>query len=161
MMRGIWNEFRRLQNEMDSLFGNMVGTDSLFDNSELLEDRSYPGKALANTSYRQPSCNMYETENSVVTEIEMPGVNKKDIKINLEKDRIEVKSETNTENKHEDKDKKMYRYERSYSGFYRQFRLPEYVDSDKAKAEYKNGILKITVPKKKELEKKKKYLEIE
>ena len=90
----------------------------------------------------------------------MPGVDKKDIKVNVTKDSIEIKAEKKKEVKEEDKKKGMFRHERSFAGFYRSFALPNNVDADKANAEYKDGVLKITVPKLKIEEKKKKLLEI-
>ena len=72
----------------------------------------------------------------------------------------EDKKVEKNEVKEEDKKKGMFRLERSFAGFYRSFALPNNVDSDKANAEYKDGVLKITVPKLKVEEKKKKLLEV-
>ncbi len=155
MKRSIWDEMRRMQENMDSLFRNFFSAEP-FD-TELLEDKS--GKDLA-TNYRAPASDIYETDTAVVAEIDIPGVDKKDIKVNVTDDSIEVKAEKKHETKQEDKKKGMFRLERSYSGFYRNFSLPADVDADKAEAEFKNGVLKVKVPKLQVDHKKKKLLEI-
>ena len=108
--------------------------------------------------WAQPLSDVYETESNVVAEIDMPGVDKKDIDVNVTEDQIEVKAETKSEM--EDKQKGRHRIERSYSGFYRCFGLPQNVDADQAQAEYKNGVLRITVPKLKVEQEKRKRLEV-
>jgi HSP20 family protein len=154
----IWDEMRKMQEQMDNMF------DSFFarDREHLMLD-DFNNRNLINselTNYREPVCDMYENDKEIITEIELPGINKKDIKINVSEDSVEIKTETKKEDKVEDKKKGMYRLERSYSGFYRKFALPKNVDNNKAEAEYKDGILKIKIPKLKIEDKKKKLLEI-
>lgn len=153
----IWDEMRRMQENMDSLFRNFFSTEPLSGN-ELLEDNS--GRELAQDNLVAPASDLYETEKDVIAEIDMPGVDKKDVNVNVTKEGIEVKAEKKHEAKQEDKKKGLFRMERSYSGFYRNFRLPSDVDPDKAEAEFKDGVLKIKVPKLQIEEKKKKLLEI-
>lgn len=155
---GIWDEMRRMQEQMDSLFSNFFSTEP-FESDFLLEDKSR-GKDLVASNYKAPASDIYETDKEVVAEIDMPGVDKGDIKVNVTEDGIELKAEKKHEVKDEDKKKGMYRFERSYTGFYRNYGLPANVDANKAEAEFKNGVLKIKVPKLKVEEKKKKLLEI-
>ena len=96
-------------------------------------------------NYRMPLTDLWEIDDEVITTIELPGVDKQDIDLKIENNRITVKVEKKTENK--EKKKGAYRFERSYQGFYRKIELPVDVDSDKAKATYKNGILEIRIPK--------------
>ncbi|HHI04032.1 MAG TPA: Hsp20/alpha crystallin family protein [Candidatus Woesearchaeota archaeon] len=159
-MRSIWDEMRRIQNNMDILFSNFFSTEPLIGSEFFLEDESGKRKDLVSSNYRAPISDLYETDKEVVAELDMPGVDKKDIKVNVTKDSIEIKAEKKKEVKEEDKKKGMFRHERSFAGFYRSFALPNNVDADKANAEYKDGVLKITVPKLKIEEKKKKLLEI-
>jgi len=154
----IWDEMRRMQEQMDSLFSNFFSFEP-FGSDFLLEDKSGKGD-LVTSNYRTPASDIYETDKEFVAEIDMPGVEKGDIKVNVTKDGIEVKAEKKHEVKEEDKKKGMYRLERSYAGFYRSFGLPANVDANKAEAEFKNGVLKIKVPKLKVEEKKKKLLKI-
>lgn len=112
------------------------------------------GKELVKFSgFRTPKCNMHETEKSVVASFELPGVEKKDIELNVTDDRIEVK--VNHKAEKEEKKKGMYRYEASSHSFYRSIPLPVDVKSEEAEAEYKNGVLRVEIPKVKQIEAKK------
>lgn len=154
-MTTIWDQMRRMQEEMDSVFNNFFRSDP-FRSKNLLSGPET--KDLALGSFAEPTADIYETDKEVVAEIDVPGVDKKDIEVSVTDDGVEVKAERKDEAKTEEKG--IHRYERSYSGFYRRFSLPGNVDADKAKAEYKNGVLKITVPKTEIEEKKKKLLPI-
>jgi len=76
---------------------------------------------------------------------EIPGVDKKDIKVNLTNDTLSIKAEKKEEK--EEKKKNYYYKERSYGGFYRSITLPAEVDPKTAKATYKDGVLQITIDK--------------
>jgi HSP20 family protein len=84
---------------------------------------------------------------------EIPGVNEDDIEINVEGNTVSLKGKREFEK--ETKEEDYHRIERSYGSFCRSFSLPGYVDQDKIKAEYDDGILKLTMPKKPELKAKK------
>jgi HSP20 family protein len=135
----IWNdplyeELRRMQREMDRMF---VPDQKQLANAET--------KQPTVSWYRTPRCDMCETEKSVLTTIELPGVDKGDIQLNITDDAIEVKVEKKQEK--EQKGKGEYKYSSSVQSFYRAIPLPRYLDAGKAKAEYKNGVLTIEVPK--------------
>lgn len=115
---------------------------------------------MVSSNYRLPVSDIYETDKEIVAEIDLPGVDKKDIKVNVTEGSIEVKAEKKKETKQEGKKKGMFRLERSFAGFYRRFPLPNNVDADKANAEYREGVLKVTVPKLQIEDKKRKQLEI-
>ena len=157
----IWDEMRRMQEHMDDMFDNMLSRNPILGNDlGLLEGPDKGAQSLVTSNYRNPVCDAYETDDEVVAEIELPGVDKKDIKVNVSRNAIEVKTESKAEIKHEDKKKGMYRFERSYAGFYRKFSLPDNVDPDRADAAYKDGVLKIKVPKLASEKKKAKQLEV-
>lgn len=147
----LWDEMQRMHDEMNQMFHGFWPQERLLEGPR--------GGEIA-PRYRQPLSNFYETNKELVAEVEMPGMDKKDIKINVTEDKIEVQVESKAETKQEDQKKGFYRYERNYSGFYRCFALPKNVDTEKAKAEYKDGVLKITVPKLEIKEAKKKLLEV-
>jgi len=159
MAKTIFDEIRRMQEGMDSVFNAFFSAEPLSGTEFLLENES-GGKNLVPSNYRAPTSDLYETEKEIVAEIDMPGVDKKDIQVNVTKDSIEIKAEKKKEVKEEDKKKGMFRLERSLSGLYRKFALPKNVDPDKADAEYRDGVLKITVPKLRIEQMKKKLLEI-
>ncbi len=98
----------------------------------------------------EPTTDIYEEDNNIVIENQMPGLDKKDIEISYDKDTIKISGKKSEEK--ETKKKNFYQKE-TRSGFYeRVIRLPENVDYSKAKAEYKNGVLKIVLPKASEKE---------
>ena len=140
----MWDEVRRMQDEMDSVFGRFFDFRPGFGrlDAPLLEA---PKGQLIPKGFRQPLTDLYETENEVVAKVEIPGVNKEDIKVNATEDTIEIKAEKKQEKKEEKKG--VYRYERSYSGFYRCMALPEKVNPDKITTSFKEGVLELKMPK--------------
>lgn len=103
-------------------------------------------------------CDIYEKDGNYHIEMDVPGFDKKDIKIEAKKDSIIISAEKSSETKDEDKGKNYIHRERSYGKYQRSFYLRD-LDSDNINAEFNNGVLKITVPKKDE-EEAKKYIEI-
>jgi len=93
-----------------------------------------------------PAVDIFETENEVVLKADVPDVDMKDIDIRLENGTLALKGERKFEN--EEKKKGFHRVERSYGTFARYFTLPDTVETDKVKADYKNGVLTVTLPKK-------------
>jgi HSP20 family protein len=111
--------------------------------------------SLLNDSYlnekvaaRVPAVNIAETENEFEVELAVPGLNKEDFKINLEKNVLSVSAEKKTETT--DENKKFTKREYSYNSFSRSFTLPESADQSKIEADYTAGILKLTIAKKEE-----------
>lgn len=95
-----------------------------------------------------PSVNIKEGKDDYAIEVAAPGFDKKDFRIDLNNNVLEISSEK--EVKEENKDEKVMRREFRYSSFKRTFTLPDTVDTEKIKASYKDGILSISVPKKEE-----------
>ncbi len=92
-----------------------------------------------------PAVDMFENDDSFVIKAELPGMEKKDISVDVKDRVLTLTGERNHDN--EVKEKNYYRRERSYGKFQRSFMLPADVDPDKIKADFKNGLLKIEVPK--------------
>ncbi len=106
-----------------------------------------------------PAVDIYETENSLVVTAEIPGISEKDIEVKIENNQLIIKGERKFEK--EAKEENYHRIERVYGSFYRSFSLPNTVDHDKVKAEYKNGVLKITMGKREEVKPKQIKIEVE
>jgi HSP20 family protein len=106
-----------------------------------------------------PSVDIFEDKDKIVVKAEIPGVNKEDLDVNVTEDAIVISGEKKKEEKVEEKD--YYRYERSYGSFHRSLPLPAEVQSDKAKAKFKDGVLEITVPKTSEAKKKEVKVKVE
>ena len=100
------------------------------------------------TTAWNPSVDIFENDNDVVIKAELPGMNAKDIEVRLENNGLMLKGERHFEK--ETKEENYHRIEREYGSFSRAFALPTVVDGDKVVAEYKDGILKIVLPKKEE-----------
>jgi HSP20 family protein len=91
-----------------------------------------------------PSCNVSETAEAYLIEAELPGVKEEDLEVKVE-DRVLLLRGERREEK-EEKGKKYHRVESSYGSFMRSFRLPDDADEDKVTAEFKEGILNVSIP---------------
>lgn len=133
-----WNEnnhpIQRLKNEMDSLF------------SRFFEDLPTPS-FLSQSDTFTPKCNIEERRNDYIVEVEIPGVDPQDVQIELTGNTLTIQGERKREVETEDEENKLHVVEHSYGTFYRSFTLPDNVNIDEIKAENKNGILLITLPK--------------
>jgi len=106
-----------------------------------------------------PSVDIFEEGDNVVVKAELPGMRKEDIDVNMTDNTVSISGEKKKEEKVERKN--YYREERSYGSFTRSFRLPSEVDTAKAKANFKEGVLEIRIPKTEEAKKKEKKVPIE
>jgi len=113
-------------NVFDSLFSDALTKNKMIDKS--------------------PNVNISETEQAYVIELAAPGLKKEDFQINLKKDTLSVWAEVKSEETAVNKD--FSRKEFDYSSFARSFNLPDSADGEKITAEYKDGILSITINKK-------------
>ncbi len=93
-----------------------------------------------------PNIDIYEKKDEFVVKAELPGVDKKDIDLTISHDNLTLKGEIKKEK--EVKEEDYYACERSYGTFKRTIPLPHEIDSEKAKADYKNGVLEVILPKK-------------
>ena len=91
-----------------------------------------------------PFVDVLEKGNDIIVTADLPGVDKKDIKIDVRDNMLEISADRKTEK--EQKEEEFYRHERSFNRFYRAVRLPASVDESKAKATFNNGVLEVTLP---------------
>jgi HSP20 family protein len=92
-----------------------------------------------------PSVDVSETEGEYQIKAEIPDVKKEDVKVTLEDGVLTIQGERKQEK--EVKGKRYHRVERSYGRFVRSFTLPDVIDEEKVKAEFKDGILNLALPK--------------
>ena len=104
------------------------------------------GLNFFNRNYSVPSVNSIENNDSFEIDLAVPGMKKEDFTIELNDKVLVISSETSNTMEND----KMRLNEFNFSSFQRSFRVPDSVDQDKIKANYKNGILKIKLPKRKE-----------
>jgi HSP20 family protein len=106
-----------------------------------------------------PAIDIYEEGNDVIVKAELPGMKKEDIDISLSEDTITLSGEKKAEHKIEKRG--FYRYESSYGSFCRSMTLPSDVQPEKVKAEFKNGVLEVRMPKTEEAKKKERKIKID
>ncbi len=129
-----WDPFRDLNTLQDRM-------------NRLFEEANRGGRAdepTATTSW-SPSVDVFETEESIVVKAEVPGVDPKEIELSLENNVLTLKGDRRFEK--ETKDENYHRIERSYGGFSRSFSIPALVEEAAIKADYKEGVLTIVLPK--------------
>jgi HSP20 family protein len=129
-----WEPFRALRRRddaFDELFRDVLGR---------------PG--LEGEDAMEPAVEVSESDGDVVVKMEVPGVEKDQLHLAVAEDRLTVRGEARKES--EEKRKNYYRQEIRYGAFQRSIPLPVEVDAAKAKAQLKNGILEVTLPKSKE-----------
>jgi HSP20 family protein len=131
-----WDRFRNissLQDEVNRLFDNSV-QGSRGDNSAL-------------TTWA-PAVDIYETENELILQADLPDIAEEDLDIRVENNMLTVGGKRRFEQKV--KQDHYLRIERTYGAFSRSFGLPNTVNTEAIKAEYKNGVLTIELPKRAE-----------
>jgi HSP20 family protein len=135
-----FDDFRRFEEMMNRMFESFWGRPT----SRRLLSSGERG-AVVPSEYREPFIDVMEKDKEIIATAEMPGLEKKDIKINVTEDMLEISAETKQEEKKEEKGY-IYRERRSGS-YYRSISLPSPVDPDNSKATYENGVLEIKMPK--------------
>ena len=135
--RGFTVPYRSLSREMERLFEDFFGTPR-------------EGTSLAEWT---PAVDIKEEEGAYRVKVDLPGIRKDDINIEVNENRLAISGERKFEQ--EEKRDDYHFVERSYGQFYRAFNLPGTVDSEKIDAEYKDGVLVLVLPKKEEVKPKK------
>lgn len=136
-------------NRKEGLAMNLVKFNQYPTFTDLLEniERNFLGR-VDETSGDIPAVNIKEENDKFVLEMAAPGMKKDDFKINLDNYQLTISAETKEEKK--EKEDNYTRREFVYNSFSRSFTLPKTIDIEKIKADYKNGILNIVLPKKEE-----------
>ena len=117
----------------------------LFDDFGRNWDVDFPFSSHSELKNFRPDVNLSETDNKYVVTAELPGLDEKDVNVELRNGGLIIKGEKKSENE-EKKDGYIYS-ERSYGSFSRQIPLPDEVDADNVTAKFKKGILEVTLPK--------------
>lgn len=132
-----------------SILENAFG--GLFDFDKEL-NRLFDG-SLKLKSVWGPAVDIYHDENAIRIKADLPGLEEDEIEVSVSDGILTIKGDRKQEK--EKKEKGYYRSECVYGSFERSFSLPSHVDSEKVIADYKNGVLEITLPKKVEVSQKK------
>jgi len=142
------NPVEALRSEMDRLF---EGALSLWPNAFDFADRRLTGGFL-------PEVDLTETDQEVKVTAELPGLDEKDLELNIEEGGLTIRGEKRQER--EEERKGTYFSERSYGAFHRYIPLPEDLLRDKAEAKFRKGVLEVSIPKAPEAASKRKALTI-
>lgn len=136
----IWNPFHELdevQNRLSTIFGGFP------------EFGRFPKRRFGNGDKPlpdwAPQVDISEDEKEYLVKADLPEMKKEEVKVTVENGVLSISGERNTEK--EEKKKKFHRIERSHGTFLRTFTLPENTDSAKIVAEFKDGVLKVHLPK--------------
>jgi HSP20 family protein len=130
-----WDPFRELEDmtqRLNRIFGrSLVSTEK--------------GTEAMKVAEWAPAVDVCETQNEYTIKAELPEVKKEDVKVTMQDGVLTIQGERKQEK--EEKGKRYHRIERSYGSFLRSFDLPENVDESKAKADFKDGVLTLSLPK--------------
>jgi HSP20 family protein len=110
--------------------------------------RLFNGEEVLSGSW-SPRVDISETENSIVLEADLPGLKPEDFKLSIENFKLTLSGERKFEE--EKKGENWHRVERSYGSFARTFSLPNTVSVEEVKADFKDGVLRVTLPKREEV----------
>ena len=133
MYRSQWNPFgemSQLQNQMNRLFNSAL--------------QGWPDGDSNGTTSWTPAADIYESENELTVNLDLPGVDPNVVDIRVENNILTIRGERHFEEKQKEN---FHRVERSYGPFARAFTLSTSVDPNKIRANYKTGVLTITLPK--------------
>lgn len=110
-------------------------------------DRFFGQSSTASSELRTPAIDVAENEKQYTVQLEVPGVNKEDVKVSIDGRRVTVSAQTSKTEERKEGDRVIYR-ERSASSFARSFTLPVEVDQSESSAKLENGVLALTLAKK-------------
>ena len=130
-----FRDLRSLQDEVNRLFSSNLS-------------RAFGDEGIARGAWN-PSVDIYENKDQIVLEAELPGMNREDFELSIENNVLTLRGERRFEKK--DETDNYHRVERSYGSFTRSFTLPQTVTAEGATAEYRNGVLRVTLPKREEV----------
>ena len=129
-----FRDLRTLQEEVNRLFSTNMS-------------RSFGDEGIGTGAWA-PSVDIYENKDQIVLEAELPGMKQEDFDLSIENNVLTLRGERKFEKT--DESDNYHRVERSYGAFTRSFTLPQTVSAEGATAEYNNGVLRVTLPKREE-----------
>jgi HSP20 family protein len=130
-----WNPFKELE-DMERRLSTYIGRQAA---------QTEAGKEAMTVAEWSPLVDITEDEKEYLIKADLPEVKKEDVKLTVQDDVMCISGQRKSEK--EEKGKKYHRVERSYGSFMRTFTLPEDADGSKVSAEYKDGVLKVHLPK--------------
>ncbi len=146
MRGGPWRGMARMEQEMDDLFGRF--------------SRGWPSLQLAGEGRAwSPSVDMIDRKEELLVRADLPGLEQKDVEVSVEDGMLTIRGERKEEK--ETKEEDYYCCERWAGAFARSVALPAGIETDKVKANFRNGVLEVHLPKTKEAKAKKIDIKVE
>lgn len=130
-----WQMMRRMQEDMDQLFGRFFGTSS-----------GEGGQAITPGNQWAPTMDISSTEKEFCLEADLPGVKKDDIDITVQDHHLLLRAEMRQEQESGEGERQYHRRERRYGMFQRVIPLPENVDEENIRCDFRNGVLTVHIP---------------
>jgi len=147
-----WDEFRRLQRDMDRMWGEYPSEGNKQQQGRLTGPSSsggggamIPATSQGDLSLWRPRCDVTETEKSWIVHMDLPGIPKENISIDVEDNKLKITGERRAHDKQEGEN--FRRVERHYGKFRRVFPLETGIDPALIKANFNNGVVSVEVPK--------------
>jgi len=156
-----WDPFTTLREEMDDLLDRFQWDWPVTSPFGRRRGLSRAMRRLREGwTFGAPDVDIVDKEDAVEVRAELPGMDEKDIDVQLSDTMLTIKGEKKEEREEGDKESRYYLSERKYGSFERSFRLPEGVDTDKVEANFKNGVLVVNIAKSPELQEKTKKIDV-
>ena len=130
-----FRDIRTIQDEVNRLFSSNL-------------TRFFNDEGIARGAW-SPNVDIFENKDQIVIEAELPGMNREDFDLSVENNVLTLYGERRFEKK--DEGDNYHRVERSYGSFSRSFTLPQTVSAEGANAEFRNGVLRVSLPKREEV----------
>jgi len=147
--RAQWDPYRDFQGEMNKLFDDFFTDFSIAPRWSGFESE---------TTMFSPGVDLSETDKEIKVSVELPGMDEKDVKVEMDDNTITISGEKKVEK--EEKKRNWHFREHSYGSFRRSIPFPVAVNGDDAKASFRKGVLTVTVPKREEDKDNRKTIEI-
>lgn len=161
MLRKSFNmekEFENMRNQMNRVMENFFEENPNSRGIELLSNENSQN-ALGLVAFRTPFIELDEKDDEYIASVEVPGIDKKDINLEVRNGMLSIKAQRKEEFKDESK-KGEYTYRSSYAGFAKSMSIPQDVDENKITAKYDNGVLRVHMPKVEEAKSKGRVIDI-
>jgi HSP20 family protein len=136
---------RKLSDELDRAFGTSFGLPTW-------------GRGAEEYGHWSPAVEVRRDENNLIVAAELPGINKDNVKVEITNEGLMITGERRSE--HEERQRGFYRSERNYGKFYRLVPLPDGIDGDKVKAQFKDGLLEVQIPLPESMQRKNREIQI-
>lgn len=153
--------FQAMRREMDRMFDRFFGGGFGFPLSRRMSDfEPFWRGGEEGVAFSAPAIDFAEDENAYHLTAELPGLSEKDINLSLSDDMLTISGEKREERQENEKDRNYHYSERRFGSFRRVIQLPQHIDRDKIEAQFKNGVLNVTLPKSRDAMQRQRKIEV-